>query len=115
MDVHVVVLDLLKIPYEKVTSPIPTPVFNPSRVVRSQVEDTRMNHIMKLAHNLLQYFSYENPVNQSKLYELYFQDYQQISEVRRRQSQETIDAIVFFLGTRGRDMLLYFSQQYSSM
>ncbi len=46
-----------------------------------QVEDTRMNHIMKLAHNLLQYFCYENPTNQGKLYGLYFNDYQQISEV----------------------------------
>jgi hypothetical protein len=36
---------------------------------------------MKLAHNLLQYFSYDNPTNQAKLYELYFNDYQQISEV----------------------------------
>jgi inositol 1,4,5-triphosphate receptor type 1 len=62
MDVHVVVLDLLKIPYDK-------------------LEDTRMNHIMKLAHNLLQYFSYENPINQTKLYELYFNDYHQITEV----------------------------------
>ena len=62
MDVHVVVLDLLKIPYDK-------------------IEDTRMNHIMRLAHNLLQYFCFENPVNQAKLYELYFNDYQQISEV----------------------------------
>ncbi|CAF0857142.1 unnamed protein product [Adineta ricciae] len=61
MDVHVVVLDLLKIPYDK-------------------AEDTRMNHIMKLAHNLLQYFCYNNPTNQAKLYELYFSDYQQISE-----------------------------------
>ncbi|CAF1170496.1 unnamed protein product [Adineta ricciae] len=61
MDVHVVVLDLLKIPYDK-------------------VEDTRMNCIMKLAHNLLQYFCYENPTNQAKLYELYFNDYQQLSE-----------------------------------
>ncbi|CAF3819449.1 unnamed protein product, partial [Rotaria magnacalcarata] len=61
MDVHVVVLDLLKIPYDK-------------------VEDTRMNHIMKLAHNLLQYFCFNNPTNQAKLYELYFNDYQQISE-----------------------------------
>ncbi|CAF1295313.1 unnamed protein product [Adineta steineri] len=61
MDVHVVVLDLLKIPYDK-------------------AEDTRMNHIMKLAHNLLQYFCYDNPTNQAKLYELYFNDYQQISE-----------------------------------
>ena len=42
-----------------------------------------MNHIMKLAHNLLQYFCYNNPTNQSKLYDLYFNDYQQISEVRR--------------------------------
>jgi hypothetical protein len=40
-----------------------------------------MNHIMKLAHNLLQYFCYNNPTNQAKLYELYFSDYQQISEV----------------------------------
>ena len=62
MDVHVVVLDLLKIPYDK-------------------IEDTRMNHIMKLAHNLLQYFCYNNPTNQAKLYELYFNDYQQISVV----------------------------------
>ena len=46
-----------------------------------QAEDTRMNNIMKLAHNLLQYFCYENPTNQAKLYELYFNDYQQISEV----------------------------------
>ncbi|CAF3881050.1 unnamed protein product [Rotaria sp. Silwood2] len=61
MDVHVVVLDLLRIPYDK-------------------AEDTRMNHIMKLAHNLLQYFCYNNPTNQAKLYELYFNDYQQISE-----------------------------------
>jgi hypothetical protein len=36
---------------------------------------------MKLAHNLLQYFCYENPTNQGKLYGLYFNDYQQISEV----------------------------------
>jgi hypothetical protein len=41
-----------------------------------------MNHIMKLAHNLLQYFCYDNPTNQAKLYELYFSDYQQISEVK---------------------------------
>ncbi|CAF1928497.1 unnamed protein product, partial [Rotaria magnacalcarata] len=61
MGVHVVVLDLLKIPYDK-------------------MEDTRMNHIMKLAHNLLQYFCYENPTNQAKLYDLYFNDYQQLSE-----------------------------------
>ncbi|CAF4174789.1 unnamed protein product [Rotaria socialis] len=61
MGVHVVVLDLLKIPYDK-------------------MEDTRMNHIMKLAHNLLQYFCYENPTNQEKLYDLYFNDYQQLSE-----------------------------------
>ncbi|CAF0725008.1 unnamed protein product [Rotaria sp. Silwood1] len=61
MDVHVVVLELLRIPYDK-------------------AEDTRMNHIMKLAHNLLQYFCYNNPTNQAKLYELYFNDYQQISE-----------------------------------
>ncbi|CAF1108028.1 unnamed protein product [Rotaria sordida] len=61
MDVHVVVLDLLRIPYDK-------------------AEDTRMNHIMKLAHNLLQYFCFNNPTNQAKLYELYFNDYQQISE-----------------------------------
>ncbi|CAF3404296.1 unnamed protein product [Rotaria sp. Silwood1] len=61
MGVHVVVLDLLKIPYDK-------------------LEDTRMNHIMKLAHNLLQYFCYENPTNQTKLYDLYFSDYAQISE-----------------------------------
>jgi hypothetical protein len=47
----------------------------------SQIEDTRMNHIMKLAHKLLQYFAYENPTNQAKLYELYFNDYQQLSEV----------------------------------
>jgi len=40
-----------------------------------------MNHIMKLAHNLLQYFCYNNPTNQAKLYELYFNDYQQITEV----------------------------------
>ena len=40
-----------------------------------------MNHIMKLAHNLLQYFCYNNPTNQAKLYELYFNDYHQISEV----------------------------------
>jgi len=45
------------------------------------MEDTRMNHIMKLAHNLLQYFCYENPTNQMKLYELYFNDYQQLSDV----------------------------------
>ncbi|CAF1314468.1 unnamed protein product [Adineta steineri] len=61
MDVHVVVLDLLRIPYDK-------------------SEDTRMNHIMKLAHNLLQYFCYANPTNQAKLYELYFNEYQQLSE-----------------------------------
>lgn len=42
-----------------------------------------MNHIMKLAHNLLQYFCYENPTNQAKLYDLYFNDYQQLSEVRK--------------------------------
>jgi hypothetical protein len=36
---------------------------------------------MKLAHNLLQYFCYENPTNQMKLYELYFNDYQQLSDV----------------------------------
>ena len=65
MDVHVVVLDLLKIPYDK-------------------IEDTRMNHIMKLAHNLLQYFCYENPINQTKLYDLYFNDFQQISEVKEK-------------------------------
>jgi hypothetical protein len=69
MDVHVVVLDLLKIPYDR------------SRSLSAQAEDTRMNHIMKLAHKLLQYFCYENPVNQAKLYELYFNDYPQLSEV----------------------------------
>ncbi len=52
-----------------------------------------MNHIMKLAHNLLQYFCYENPINQMKLYELYFNDYQQISEV----------GFVFFLKIKLRD------------
>ncbi|CAF1275373.1 unnamed protein product, partial [Rotaria sordida] len=61
MGVHVVVLDLLKIPYDK-------------------IEDIRMNHIMKLAHHLLQYFCYDNSTNQAKLYDLYFNDYPQISE-----------------------------------
>ncbi|CAF3997190.1 unnamed protein product, partial [Rotaria sp. Silwood2] len=61
MGVHIVVLDLLKIPYDK-------------------IEDTRMNHIMKLAHKLLQYFCYANPTNQTTLYDLYFNDYPQISE-----------------------------------
>jgi len=79
MDVHVVVLELLRIPYDKVKN------FNCilfQNCFCSQAEDTRMNNIMKLAHNLLQYFCYENPTNQAKLYELYFNDYQQISEVK---------------------------------
>jgi hypothetical protein len=40
-----------------------------------------MNHIMKLAHRLLQYFVYDNSMNQGKLYELYFHDYQQMFDV----------------------------------
>lgn len=77
MDVHVVVLDLLKIPYDK-------------------IEDTRMNHIMKLAHNLLQYFCYENPVNQTKLYDLYFNDFQQISEVKAKLQLNDDRFLLFF-------------------
>jgi len=80
MDVHVVVLDLLKIPYDKVKKNEKKSK-NIFYNIHFKVEDTRMNHIMKLAHNLLQYFSYENPINQTKLYELYFNDYHQITEV----------------------------------
>src|SRR5689334_2887618 len=83
MDVHVVVLELLRIPYDKVgffrqDRPWFDACFLP------QAEDTRMNRIMRLAHNLLQYFCYENPTNQAKLYDLYFNDYQQISEVKKK-------------------------------
>ncbi|KAL7671241.1 hypothetical protein ACOME3_006142 [Neoechinorhynchus agilis] len=61
MDVHVAVLDLLRIPYDK-------------------TEDTRMNIIMSLAHQCLQSFCFGNIENQSRLFELYFREYNQFSE-----------------------------------
>ena len=81
MDVHVIILDLLRIPHHKVNIYKLKVTFN--TFIYYQMEDTRMNHIMKLAHNLLQYFCYENSVNQNKLYDLYFNDYQQLSEVNK--------------------------------
>jgi hypothetical protein len=54
---------------------------------------------MKLAHNLLQYFCYDNPTNQAKLYELYFNDYQQLSEVKFSKTDLIIKFLVL-LGTR---------------
>jgi hypothetical protein len=66
-----------------------------------------MNHIMKLAHNLLQYFCYNNPTNQAKLYELYFSDYQQISEVDFWRWRLFLIDFYLLVGTRSGNMLLY--------
>ena len=73
------------------------------------VEDNRMNHIMKLAHNLLQYFCYANPTNQAKLYELYFNDYQQISEVDTFFSRIKLMRInfVFFRNKKLKHVVIY--------
>jgi hypothetical protein len=73
-----------------------------------KVEDTRMNHIMKLAHNLLQYFCYDNPTNQAKLYELYFNDYQQLSEV---EFSQIFDHKIYYFYIRNKKLkhvVIYF-------
>ena len=71
-----------------------------------------MNCIMKLAHNLLQYFCYENPTNQAKLYELYFNDYQQLSEVRM-----WVNCIYFLLifhrNKKSKHAVIYFSTMFT--
>ena len=105
MDVHVVVLDLLKIPYDRVRQRHRS--LRHSRSLAAQVEDTRMNHIMKLAHKLLQYFCYENPVNQAKLYELYFNDYPQLSEVEIVRGKPASISFASSPGTRSRNVLLH--------
>ena len=111
MDVHVVVLDLLKIPFEKVwvgCSKIEEIKWFLSFVFL-QAEDTRMNHIMKLAHNLLQYFAYENPINQTKLYDLYFHDYHQLSEVKRNHLIETskVNVLLRFRNKKSKLVVLF--------
>lgn len=62
MDVHIAVMDLLKIPYDR-------------------TGDTKLNTIMGLAHKCLQLFCLNNSENQAKLFELYFCDYSTFSDV----------------------------------